>query len=236
MADMPPTLVFIHGSGDSAQVWEPLIAALPDEYTYLALDLPGHGALLDQPPADASVAGYASFVSQELQRRGIVAPTILGHSLGGAVALRLALDAPQQVARLVLIGTGARLRVSPVGLERARKAGPTGDAELTRLSFSDAHAADALAYQQARRPTTPGMLYRDLIACDAFDIMAEVGSISAPSLVVVGAEDRMTPEKYSRFLADKLPHAKLVVVPEAGHYVQIEQPDQVASALRAWLS
>jgi pimeloyl-ACP methyl ester carboxylesterase len=80
------------------------------------------------------------------------------------------------------------------------------------------------------------MLYRDLSACDAFDVMGELGRITQPALIVVGEQDRMTPPKYAAHLRDHLPDAMMVTVPDAGHFVAVEAPDAVASALRTWLS
>lgn len=229
-------MVFVHGSGDSARVWEPLIALLP-EFSSVALDLPGHGALAQEPgPPDLSVADYAAFVREEITRRGLERSMLIGHSLGGAIAMRAGLDAPDQVARLGLVGTGARLRVAPAFLEAAREAGAEGVWDVTQASFAAQHEDAARAFHTHRAPAAPGVLYRDLFACNAFDVMGEVGCISQPTLVVVGESDRMTPPKFSAYLADQIPASTLVVVPDAGHYVQIEQPERVAEALRAWLS
>ena len=236
MGDEKETLVFIHGSGDSSAVWGPLIALLP-EVASVALDLPGHGALVEQPGApEMGVAEYAAFVRAEIERRGISRPALVGHSLGGAIALRLALDAPMLVGRLALVGSGARLRVAPAFLEAARSASSQGVDAVTRMSFAEEHAAQADAYHASRTPTAPGMLYRDLAACDRFDVMAEVERITQPTLLVVGANDRMTPPKFAEFLHARLPASTLVIIPNAGHYAQLEQPQAVADALRAWLA
>jgi pimeloyl-ACP methyl ester carboxylesterase len=229
------TLVFVHGSGDSARVWEPLLALLPERQA-VALDLPGHGALLAQPgPAVMSVGDYAAFVRAEIERRGLDRPIVVGHSLGGGVALQLALESPQIVGRLALIGSGARLRVAPAFLAAAREAGPMGVPLITQTAFDAAHTAEAEAYQAQRPPTAPGVLSRDLLACDQFDVMQEVARISQPTLLIVGVHDRMTPPKFSEYLAARLPTATLAIIPDAGHYAQIEQPQRVADALRAWL-
>jgi len=230
------TLVFVHGSGDSAAVWAPLIALLPEVHA-VALDLPGHGALVDQPgPAEMSVADYAAFVRDALKKLRVPRPTLVGHSLGGAIALRLTLDAPELVGRLVLVGSGARLRVAPAFLEEARTAGPTGVPAITQMAFAEQHAEEAAEYHARRAPTAPGVLYRDLAACNQFDVMGEVARIAQPTLLLVGEGDRMTPPKYAEYLAAQIPNAKLVVIPDAGHYAQIEQPQGLADALRAWLN
>lgn len=229
------TLVFIHGSGDSAAVWGPLIALLP-EVESVALDLPGHGALADTPGAPTmSVADYATYVRGEIERRGLSQPVVLGHSLGGAIALQLALESPTLVSRLALVGSGARLRVAPAFLEAARGADPVGVSVITRISFAEEHAAEADAYHARRAPTAPGILYRDLAACNQFDVMGELERITQPTLVVVGESDRMTPPKFAEFLAARVRESTLIVIPDAGHYVQIEQPQRVADAIRAWL-
>lgn len=230
------TLVFIHGSGDSAAVWGPLIALLP-EVGSVALDLPGHGALVDAPGAPTmSVADYAAFVHGEIERRGLSQVTLMGHSLGGAIALQLALASPALVSRLGLIGSGARLRVAPAFLDAAREADPQGASVITRMSFAEEHTAEADAYHASRAPTAPGILYRDLAACNQFDVMGELGRITQPTLVAVGEGDRMTPPKFAEFLAAQVRGSTIVIIPDAGHYVQIEQPQRLADAIRAWLA
>lgn len=230
------TLVFVHGSGDSAQVWEPLIARLP-EVESVALDLPGHGALVGQSGGpETTVRDYAVFVRDEIMRRDLTQPTLVGHSLGGAIALQVALEWPALVSRLALIGSGARLRVAPAFLAEARDAGPYGVPAVTRMAFAPEHAAQADVYQAQRAPTAPGALFRDLAACDHFDVLAEVERITQPTLLVVGAEDRMTPPKYAEYLHARLRESVLVVIADAGHYAQIEQPQAVADALSAWLA
>ncbi|MBF6592456.1 MAG: alpha/beta fold hydrolase, partial [Ktedonobacterales bacterium] len=105
-----PALVFVHGSGDNARVWDETLQRLPG-YTTVALDLPGHGTLVERPgPAHMSVADYADAVRAELTRRGLKSVCLVGHSLGSAIALRLAVEHPALVRRLALAGAGARLR------------------------------------------------------------------------------------------------------------------------------
>jgi pimeloyl-ACP methyl ester carboxylesterase len=80
------------------------------------------------------------------------------------------------------------------------------------------------------------MLYRDLAACDAFDMMADLSRIDQPAIVITGDQDQLTPPKYAQYLQEHMPHATLVLIPDAGHYVAYEQPDAVAEALNVWLS
>jgi len=230
-----PTIVFLHGSGDSAQVWDAVIACLP-QYTALALDLPGHGALLDRPgPAMMSVEDYARAVRAELTRRTLSHVCLVGHSLGSAIALRMAVDYPALVSRLVLVGAGARLRVLPVLLEKARTDPQDAKAELVELGFAPGHQQEAREFNKHVAPIATGTLHRDLAACDDFDMMGELGHIAQPTLVLTGEEDRLTPPKYARFLTERLDNARLVLLPGVGHYAQIEAPAAIADAIRAWL-
>lgn len=232
-------LVFIHGSGDSARTWDPLIARLPG-YECLALNLPGHGDRIDRPgPPVMSVGDYADAVRAALARRELAGVTLVGHSLGGAIALRMALEYPALVGRIVLVGTGARMRVLPAILEAAKSSVRADVArahrELGRLAFAPEHEAQADAYIAAMEPFAPGVYGRDLAACDAFDMMADLARIEQPALIVTGESDRLTPPKYAAYLRDHLENAHLALIPAAGHYAQVEAPDAVAAAIREWL-
>lgn len=237
--ELPPAtgdIVFVHGSGDSARAWDAVIERLP-EFHCVALDLPGHGALAERPgPAEMSVADYADRVRAELARRELSGICLVGHSLGSAIALRLAVDHPSLVRRLVLVGAGARLRVLPALLDEASTNSTSVMETLTRMGFAPGHEAAAAAYHSAQLPVAQGAVRRDLAACDRFDMMADLGRVAQPTLIVVGEQDRLTPPKYAAYLHDHLARATLVTIPDAGHYVYVEAPDAVAGALRAFLT
>jgi pimeloyl-ACP methyl ester carboxylesterase len=78
----------------------------------------------------------------------------------------------------------------------------------------------------------PGVVLGDLQACDAFDALARLGEIAAPTLALCGAEDQLTPPKYARFFGERIAGARVVLTAGAGHYVQVEQPDATTAALR----
>jgi pimeloyl-ACP methyl ester carboxylesterase len=227
------SLVFVHGSGDSARSWAQVIDALPD-IPCVALDLPGHGALIEQPGPDSpSVGDYAAFVRAEIERRGLMGARVVGHSLGGAIALKLTLDAPEMITGVALVGTGARLRVLPELLAAAQE-DPAALHDLAGFGFAPGHEEARERFLRELEPLAPGALYRDLAACDAFDCRAELERITCPALIVVGTEDRLTPPKYAAFLRDSLPHATLVEIAGAGHYLSYEAPEILAAALRDW--
>src|SRR5574337_242258 len=109
-----PLLVLVHGAGGTHRHWPEEVRALPGRRV-IALDLPGHGG--SPGPAPGTVAGLARSVLGLLDALGVPGAVVAGHSMGGAVALTLALEAPARVAGLCLVGTGARLRVSPAVLQ-----------------------------------------------------------------------------------------------------------------------
>ncbi|MFH1035280.1 MAG: alpha/beta hydrolase [Pseudomonadota bacterium] len=229
-----PGLLCVHGSGGRGDEFSLLLEALGEAANSAALDLPGHGAT--PGPGRQSVADYAAWVADFLAA-GPVRPWLLGHSLGGAIALTVALERPELLGGLVLWGTGARLKVLPAILEGlAQHFLPTVEL-LVDLAY--APATDPAIKDLGRRAmaaSEPQVLWGDYFSCDHFDVMAGLGSITLPTLVVCGQEDRLTPPKYSQFLAGRIPGARLAVIPRAGHMLHQEEPLAAAQALAGFLA
>jgi pimeloyl-ACP methyl ester carboxylesterase len=232
IASTATPLVLINGSGDSHICWMRQIAALPAG-TVIAADLPGHGDRIDDSAAPTTVADYAADMWKQVDAQGIARVRVAGHSLGGAIALQMALDRPDRVAALGLIDTGARLRVLP-DLLATSQTDPQGSLrQLLEMGYGDRLSEEALRIAIASfLPIAPGAISRDLHACDRFDVMTELGRVRCPTLVIVGEHDRLTPVKYARYLADHIPNARLLILAGAGHYVMHEQPEQLTAALR----
>lgn len=232
-----PPLICLHGSGDSAQAWDTVIAALGTVAPgTLALDLPGHGARAHEPPPQPhTIAAYVNAVLADLDRRGQNEVILVGHSLGSAIALQLAVDEPQRVRGIVLVGAGARLRVLPAILELARNDPPAAQRQLLTLAYAPANEPLAEGYLAREQPIAPAALYSDLAACDGFDVMARLSEIHQPALVLVGEGDRLTPPKYATYLAEHLRASTLTVIPNAGHMLMDEAPIAVARAIGGWL-
>ena len=231
---MSEPLVFLHGSGDTARVWRFQLAHFgPRAY---ALDLPGHGQQADTFSTEVTVRDYAQAayktISNDLQ---LERPIIAGHSLGGAIALMLALEYGSALGGLILIGTGARLRVHPALLEEVRQNSQQAKMHLTELAVAPTHVpAISQAMLEEQQVAASGILYRDLSACNAFDVMSRLYEIQMPTLIICGAEDRLTPVKYSEYLHKNIAGSQLRVIDDAGHYVMWEQPEAVNLAIKAW--
>ena len=228
-----PALVLIHGAGGSHLHWPAALRRMPGATVY-AVDLPGHGR--SAGPGRERIEDYAADIICFLDAVGVPRGVLVGHSMGGAIAQMTALMAPERVAGLVLVGTGARLRVAPVILE-----GILQDARGTLDLITEwawGPEADPTLVARGRQMMArvhPQVVWGDFAACDRFDVRERIGEITAPTLVITGSEDRMTPPKFGQWLAERIPGARFVLVEGAGHMVMLEKPDEVARAIREWL-
>lgn len=234
---MQHPIVFIHGSGDNARVWRYQLDHFGPGRAF-AIDLPGHGQRPDSLPPEVSVLDYAQAVHTILQDElHAQRPVIAGQSLGGAIALMMGIEYGSELGGLVLIGTGARLRVRPDLLEGAKNAPSETTRQLKELAVAPANTTTVPGQiMQEQSGGNGNMLYRDLAACNVFDCMPRLHEIQIPTLIICGADDRLTPIKYSQYLHERIPGSMLQIVPNAGHYVMREQPEAVNAAIDQWLS
>jgi pimeloyl-ACP methyl ester carboxylesterase len=229
-------LLYVHGTGCNAEVWGPHMATMADRHAAVAIDLPGHGR--SPGPGFRGVADYAHVVVELARVLGWERFVVVGHSMGGAVALITALYHADVLDGLVLVDTGARLRVHPALLRGAREAAAAGRPATTDRSW--AYAADtppALvdALHALVADTDPWVTYGDWIADDTFDVLGRLKDIRVPTLAVCGAEDRLTPVRYHEFLAAHIVGCRLQVIPGAGHWVFWERPEAFTRTLRAFV-
>jgi pimeloyl-ACP methyl ester carboxylesterase len=227
-------LLPIHGSGGDHRSWSESLRRLPAA-AVLTPDLPGHGRSTGS--GRSRVSDYAEFLAAFVERLALENVVLMGHSLGGAIVQRLALRAPDWLAAIVLVGTGARLKVDPAIL-----AGLLSDYDaalelICQLAFGP-QAAPALVrtHRQGLRQTPPAVTHGDYSACNQFDIMDRIGDIRVPTLVVTGDADKLTPPKYGAFLRDRIPGAQMAVIAGAGHMLALENPEALIGHLGAFLT
>ncbi len=233
-------LLFIHGAGSQGLVWQLQLLAFPRAQ---APDLPGHAGA--SQVAGTQESGVLEAASPGVDRylealRATLGPgsdrIVAGHSLGGAIALRWALAHPEEVRALILVGTGARLRVAPGFLEGIGAGDPAAIEEFGAAWFAPQTAARLREKSLLLlRATPPSVLLADLLAANQFDVMGEVDRLSLPALVICGTEDRLTPVKFSQYLHDRIRGSELVLVEGAGHMVMIEQPQATNAAICSFL-
>lgn len=223
-------LVFIHGAGESHKVWAYQTNRFIDS---LAIDLPGH----PDGNGENTIEGYATFVDDFVTRRGLSNVVLAGHSMGGAIVLDLALRAPDYLKGIVLVATGAKLRVTPLILEGIK----ADYAKVMKLilDYAFSHRAPGLLKERCLREMQqmrPEVVLGDFEACDKFDRMKDIQRITLRSLIICGTEDKLTPVRYSEYLSRNISGSKLVVIEDAGHMIMMEKPDQVNSAIETFVN
>jgi pimeloyl-ACP methyl ester carboxylesterase len=230
-----PTLCLVHGSAGSTTVWIRQLEGLADSAQVIALDLPGHGRSGGE--GCRTIGEYVAIVHGFVEALKLEKLVLGGHSMGGAVAQAFALAHPERLAGLVLVGTGARLRVLPRIFELLEQDYPEGARFIIRLAVStgaSGELVESLFHQTLGTPRS--VTIGDLRACDAFDVMERVSAIQVPTLVISGTEDQLTPPKYSHFLRDRILGGRLALIAGAGHYVQLERADETTAAIREFLA
>jgi pimeloyl-ACP methyl ester carboxylesterase len=227
-------LVLVHGAASRSLVWQAQLTGLDDMARVIAPDLPGHGETAG--PGRSRIDDYAAWVVAFCDAVGLDRVILGGHSMGGAVAQRVALGHPGRLRGLVLVGTGASLRVATRLLTLLRAGGAEGPDLVRSLSYSLATPPErVLEASDAIAETPPLVTLGDYLACDGFDVRDELPRLRLPTLVVVGRDDRLTPPKLAAELAATIPQAQLVEIAAAGHFPQLEQPAAVTAALRTFL-
>jgi len=229
-------VLYVHGTGCNSEVWMPHMQAIADAHAPVAIDLPGHGGSPGR--GFRGIADYAYFVVELARTLGWDRFVMVGHSMGGAIALLTALHHPELLDGLVLVDTGARLRVSPALLRGSREAAtaaltPVADRSWAYAGSTPQSVVDAV--QKLTAPTDPWVTYGDWIADDTFDVMSRVKDIRVPTLIVCGAEDRLTPVKYHEFLTAQISGSRLTIIEGAGHWVFWEQPETFTQTVRGFL-
>ncbi len=230
-------VLYIHGTGCNTRLWEQHMTAIADTHTPVAIDLPGHGQ--SEGNGFRGVADYSHFAVQLAAALGWNRFVVAGHSLGGAIALAIATYHAELLNGLMLIDTGARLRVHPIIVQRALEAARTGrpivsvDASWAYASSTPQSVIDTIQAKTA--DTDPWVTYKDWICDDSFDFTTRLKYIDLPTLAVCGAEDRLTPVKYHTFFQQHIRGCQLVVIPNAGHWVYVEQPQAFTKAVTEFL-
>ncbi|MBA3345445.1 MAG: alpha/beta fold hydrolase [Gemmatimonadales bacterium] len=231
-------LVFLHYFGGSSRAWSGVIDRLQAEYRCIAPDLRGFGRS-DAPGTGYAIGDYADDAADLIRGFDLARYALVGHSMGGKVALALAARLPRGLEALVLLAP------SPPTPE------PIGEAERRRLIAS--HGDRAAARDSARKITALPLddVMLDLVADDAVrssrqawlawleigsreDISPMMSGVAVPVLVVAGASDPHLPaELLEREVVQPVANARMVRVPDAGHLLPIEAPAAVARLIRA---
>jgi pimeloyl-ACP methyl ester carboxylesterase len=232
--------VFVHGAGLDHTVWALQSRWLAFRgWNVLAVDLPGHGQSDGSPLTD--IGAMAEWLLALLTAAGADKAALIGHSMGALIALEAAAQFPSRVDGLVLIGSAASMPVHP-DLLAAAQANQQAAIDMVNLwgyGYSAGLGGSAApgvwmvgAGERVLQRARPGVLYADLAACNAYRTGLEAAArVVAPTLLVSGERDQMTPLKNARQLAAAIATARLLELPGAGHMLLAERPDELLEAL-----
>lgn len=229
-----PPLVLLHGLGSSRNDWLLQLPPFIARYRTIALDLRGHGGS-PKPPGPYHLEQFAADVALLLRRLDAQPAHVVGISLGGAVALQLALDFPEMVRSLVLVNTAARF-VSDSWQQRVMGVRRVAGVYLLGMD----RVAEGVALRlfpkpeqtSLRQETIERLRNNDVAAYRAtlwaiarFDVRARLGEIACPTLIVAGDADSTVPLASKRLLAERIPHSRLEIIADSGHATPVDQPD-----------
>ncbi len=225
------SIIFVHGSGACGDIWRYQTDYFPGSH---AVNLPGHphGQVL------RSVGECVDWLRKYIKRTGCTDVVLAGHSFGGAIALMYALRHPQELKGVVIIGSGARLRVHPTFLiprEEAIKGNGQKWHEMVEEMYRLTSADYGRRVIEKQKAVGPAVMLNDFLCCDKFDIMDRVHEIKLPALIICGESDVMTPVKYANYLGAKIANSRVLIVPKAGHLVFAEKPEVVNKAIEDFL-
>lgn len=225
-------VLLLHGLGGSAQVWDEHMPAFAKHYRVLRPDLRGFGQS-GHPPGPYRVADFVDDLVAILRAAGVEKAHVLGISLGGVVAQRLALDQPKRVHSLVLVstsseisekGTATWLRLADL-VETMGFDGRTIDPRRSVAPrFAERHPERLEELAEQTRRCDPKAYAAAARAVARYHYTDELRHLPHPVLILQGLEDQLTPPGGSVKMVRAIPRARLLFVPEAGHNLPMEQP------------
>lgn len=226
-------LLLVHGAGGSSRHWGPFIAELGPSFFPIAIDLPGHGKT--DGWVSESIVAAAAFLAEFLSELGVERPVCyVGQSMGGLIGMQFALAHSAWVERLVLVSTAARIQLHPDFLSQA----VTGQwaLESLRLSFAPEvpeHLKDIVLSEFSQTRCQPGAT--DFMGVGSIDLSEAVSALRVPTLILTGDDDVIISPRKSKILQRQIPESRLVIVPGAGHYLNVERPAFLAEEIKNFL-
>lgn len=251
-----PAMVLIHGSNSSLHTWEPLVARLRNEWRIVRIDMPGHGLTGATPTGRYDTAEMVATVDQVANALGLPRFVLGGNSMGGGVSWRYAVAHPERVQALILLDAsgmppraedpapasniGFRIMRSPVGRWLGMRITPRSliEQSLRQSVSNQAVVTDEAVtryWELLRFPGNRAATMTRFARGWETSAAEQARTITAPTLVLFGAEDRLINASAAQSFAERLPNDTVVILPGIGHLPMEEAPDETAAAIRRFL-
>jgi pimeloyl-ACP methyl ester carboxylesterase len=225
-------VVFIHGAGENKDTWI-FQEALKDNFNLVFFDLTGHGESTGNIP---TINDFINDLSNIINKTCNAKPSIVGHSMGGAIAQKFAIENGDKIKKLILSSTGAKLKVAPIVFDTIKNNFDDVIDLLTDLLFAKKPPKEiAEIVEKEIKDCGRETLYNDFMICNEFNVMDSLDKIKNETLVICGDNDKLTPEKYSIYLKNNIKNSKLSIVKDTGHMVMMEQPDSFNKIVKNFL-
>lgn len=239
MQDQLP-LILLHGVMGNSESWKPQVEHFRDKRRIVVFDLRGHGQS-DKPPEKYSIKQFSEDLFSFMKNLEIEKAIIAGHSMGGMIALKFALDHQEMVERLILIDTAAKvsfgrkllLSISKFLMNISYESFVRRYISITlRKSYSQSELEKA----QEKVLKTPKYVAKSCFAAiKDFDVTSELASIQVPTFIVHGSEDTQQPLSQAKYMKGHIPEAELVIIEGAGHAAVIESPEKIWEAIEQFI-
>jgi len=227
------TILLVHGAGGTHLDWPVQLRRMKDAVV-LCLDLPGHGR--SDLPGRSEISAYAEDLLGFVDCLDLASVILIGHSMGGAIVQQFTLDNPSNIKGLVLLATGAKLRVSSAILDRIQSNYEEVVEFVTKYAWSRIASPEIVAHGRRQLlQAAPEIVHGDYIACNNFDITDRLNEVNVPTLVLCGTNDKMTPIAYSHYLARNITSAEIKSVSGAVHMLAQERPRLISKAIRDFM-
>jgi len=232
-----PTLLFVHGAGQRSYGWRFQEGPFKNhsDFNYIALDLPGRAG--SEGDVYKTVTDYKDFLLDFIEELKLENIIMIGHSMGGAIAMLIAIENPELLKAIVLIATSPKLAVAQQTLDKVRE----NYDEFCEISPTRAFAEESPKelkdeYREGLIDTGSDVCYADLIACNEFDITDEVNKIKVPTLIISADKDIMTPWKNGEYLHQQIYGSEFQLIKDSGHFVMQEKAQETNSILSQFLN
>ncbi|MDF2576799.1 MAG: putative hydrolase, alpha/beta fold family [Chlamydiales bacterium] len=243
---LPETILFIHGLGSTGQDWEPQVSQFKSNYRIVVVDLRGHGKSSKPEDLTYTIEALANDCFKLLMQLRVNSSNVVGLSLGGFVALQLAIDYPYAVKSLVLINSAANLKPRTwndhlkLGLRQLITNLPIPMSITARFIaaklFSPINQQAQYSQAVERISANNRGIYQKMFrAALQYDVLKRLHEIKCPTLIIVGEKDQVLPNRFALELKEEIKNSKYISLPDAGHVANIDCADKVNALIQMFL-